>query len=104
MLTWAVVLGLVTVNLITYLPLIQQGTACILPLKILCSEFINEYLKDSYHIIIFKSSHLEFSFLRSFSVMAQSPLSLKTTIPRCLAAGISNLVSDLTMASNFCSK
>ena len=39
--------------------------------------------------------------MRSFSVMAQSPLSLKTTIPMCLAAGISNLVSDLTMASNF---
>ena len=50
---------------------------------------------------IFRIIYLEFSFFSNFSVMAQSPLSLKTTMPRCLAAGTSNLVSDLTMASNF---
>ena len=42
--TWAVVRWLAMVNLITYWPLIQQGTACILPLqflglRILCGIF-----------------------------------------------------------------
>ena len=75
-LTWAVVLWLVTVNLImmcddvtsmksyndeylmTYRPLMQHGTAWSFP--------------------------LEFSFLRRDSVMEQSPLRRKTTIPICL--------------------
>ena len=43
--------------------------------------------------------YLEFSFFNNFSVMAQSPLRRKTTIPRCLAAGISNLSYVLKLTS-----
>ena len=51
--TWAVVRWLVMVNLMTYFPLMQQGTACIRP--------------------------LEFNFFSSFSVIAHSPFSRNTT-------------------------
>ena len=62
---------------------------------------IRRQLRAGTELLSSQLSNLELSFLRSFSVMAQSPFSLKTTMPRCRLAGISNLVSDLTKASNF---
>lgn len=66
----------VTVNLMTYLPCNAAGTQCNRP--------------------------RELSLFSKRSVKVFSPRRRKTTMPRCLGAGISKRASAKTRASNFC--